>query len=151
VSDEQAEQPDKPLTGRARSLANLKPFVKGNKASKGRPKDLARLGDILMRELYKNVPASLAGKVVSTTQGELFVMQLVKAAINKGMSDRRLLLQFIEQHETRQARLEAAKLRKQAEGTSEIDWDAERQELYERLCKATGVQPIAQTNGEPNG
>ena len=146
MSDRRTSGP-KTESGRARSLANLKPFAKGNTASKGRPKDLARLGDILMRELYKNVPASLAGKTVNTTQGELFIMQLVKAAINKGMSDRRLLLQFIEQHEARQARNEEKRAKQQADGTGEIDWDAEKQELYERLARITGVQ-VPATNDD---
>ena len=52
-----------PLTGRARSLANLKPFVKGVSPNPGgRPKDLARFGDILMREFYKTVVATMNGK-----------------------------------------------------------------------------------------
>ena len=45
VSDEQADQP---LTGRARSLSNLKPGQPGNKS--GRPKDRGRFGEILMKE-----------------------------------------------------------------------------------------------------
>jgi hypothetical protein len=65
---EETDQPQ-PLTGRARSLANLRPFVKGQIGNaKGRPKDLARFGDILMREFYKTILASLAGKTVNKTQ-----------------------------------------------------------------------------------
>jgi hypothetical protein len=59
---------DPPLTGRARSLANLRPFVKGQ------PKDLARFGDILIREFYKTVPVNLAGKTVNKTQGEIVAL-----------------------------------------------------------------------------
>jgi hypothetical protein len=39
--------------------------------TKGRPKDLARFGNILMREFYKTVPVNLAGKTVNETQGEI--------------------------------------------------------------------------------
>ena len=59
MSDEQTGQP---LTGKARSLANLRPFAKGNKANlNGRPKGLTRFGDILMKQLEKSVTANLAG------------------------------------------------------------------------------------------
>jgi hypothetical protein len=63
VSDE-TDQPQT-LTGKARSLASLRPFKKGGVSNpKGRPKDLARFGDILMGEFYKTVPASLAGNLI---------------------------------------------------------------------------------------
>jgi hypothetical protein len=64
-------------------------------------------------------------------------MQMMKKAINGNMSDRRLLLQFIEAHEIREAKREEQRLKKQADGTEEIDWDAEREETYQRLRKAT--------------
>jgi hypothetical protein len=35
---------------------------------------LARFGDILMKEFYKTVPASLGGKTVGETQGEIVAM-----------------------------------------------------------------------------
>jgi hypothetical protein len=134
---EEADQSQE-LTGRARGNANLRPFQKGNTfGAKGRPKDLARFGSILMGEFYKTVPAQLAGKVVNKMQGELLAMQMMKAAINGTMSDRRLLLQFIEAHEAREANREEIKLKKQADGSEEIDWDAEREEVYQRLLKAT--------------
>jgi hypothetical protein len=60
-SDEQETQP---LTGKARRLANLKPFVKGQSGNKsGGPKDLGRFGEILMKEFYKTVAASMNGKI----------------------------------------------------------------------------------------
>jgi hypothetical protein len=65
---------------------------------KGSSKDLAHFGDILTKEFYKKVPAQLAGKVVNKIQGEILAMQMMKAAINGKMCDRRLLLQFIEAH-----------------------------------------------------
>jgi hypothetical protein len=61
--------------------------------------------------------------------------------------ERRLLLQFIEQHEARVARLEELKIKKALEGLDEIDWDAEREEVYQRLLKATAdVQLPPQAN-----
>jgi hypothetical protein len=60
VSEEQASRP---LTGRARSLANLKPFKKGESGNKsGRPKDLVNFGDLLMK-FYKIVPANPRGTI----------------------------------------------------------------------------------------
>ena len=74
MSDEPVE---KPLTGRARSLANLKPFPKGKSANPGgRPKDPARFGDLLMREFYKTVVVKMGGKTVNKTQGEIVAMQI---------------------------------------------------------------------------
>ena len=64
-----SDEEDQPLTGRERRLANLRPFQKGNTFGKGRPKDLARFGDILMGEFYKTILASLAGKTVNKTPG----------------------------------------------------------------------------------
>ena len=149
MSEEQAAQP---LTGKARRLANLKPWKKGETGNKsGRPKDIVNFGDLLMKEFYKTVPANLGGKTVNKMQGEIIAMQMVKGAINKGPLAQKLILQFIVEHESRLARIEEMKLKKQLEGTSEIDWDAEKQELYERLCKVTGVQAIAHTNANPNG
>jgi hypothetical protein len=91
-----------------------------------------------MKEFYKPVPVSLVGKTVNKTQGEVLAMQMMKKAINGTMSDRRLLLQFIEAHEVREAKRVEQRLKKQAEGSDEIDWDSEREETYQRLLKATG-------------
>jgi hypothetical protein len=76
MSDE-ADRPEF-LTGRERRLANLRPFQKGNTFGKGRPKDLARFGDILMGEFYKTILASLAGKTVNKTQGEMVALEIVQ-------------------------------------------------------------------------
>ena len=148
--------PDKPYV-----VGNKKPplhtrFQKGKSSNpgvrpKGQSKDLVSFGDILMKELFKTVPANLGGKTVNKQQGEILAMQMVKGAINKGPTAQKLILQFIEQHEVRLAKLEELRLRKQAEGKSEIDWDAEKQELYERLCRVTGVQPTAPKNEESDG
>jgi hypothetical protein len=76
VSDEPADQP---LTGRARRLANLKPFVEGQSGNKsGRPKDLGRFGEILMKEFYRTVVASMGGKTVKKIQGEIVAQQMVR-------------------------------------------------------------------------
>jgi hypothetical protein len=135
VSDDQ-EAP--PLTGKAKGYANLKPWKKGVSGNKsGRPKDLGKFGEILMREFYKTVVANMGGKTVKKTQGELVAAQMVKSAIVKGGNAASLLLKFIEAHEARAARREELKLKKQADGSEEIDWDAEREEVYQRLLKAT--------------
>jgi hypothetical protein len=142
--------PDEPY-----KVGNKKPplhtrFPKGKSGNPGgRPKasskDLANIGDLLMKEFYKTVPASLGGKTVNKMQGEIFMMQMMKAAINGKMSDRRLLLQFIEAHEVRAAKREEARLKKQADSYQEIDWDEAREQLYQKLAKAAAdiVQPLA--------
>jgi hypothetical protein len=119
--------------------AEREPGQSGNPSGrpKGRSKDLDNFGDILMREFFKTVPVSLVGKTVNKTQGEVLAMQMMKKAINGGTPERRLLLQFVEQHEARVARLEELKIKKALEGLDEIDWDAEREEVYQRLMKAT--------------
>ena len=77
-------------------------------------------------------------------------MQMMKKAISGTMSDRRLLLQFIEAHEEREARREELKLKKQADGSEEIDWGVELEETYQRLLEATAeiVQLPAPTISE---
>jgi hypothetical protein len=144
--------PDEPY-----KVGNKKPplntrFQKGKSGNpsgrpKGRSQDLDNFGDILMKEFFKTVPVSLVGKTVNKTQGEVLAMQMMKKAINGGTPERRLLLQFIEQHEARVARLEELKIKKALEGLDEIDWDAEREQLYQRLLKATAdVQLPPQAN-----
>jgi predicted transport protein len=133
--------PDKPY-----KVGNKKPplhtrFQKGKSGNaggrpKGSSKDLANFGDILMKEFYKTVPANLGGKTVNKMQGELVAHQMIYNAIKKGQAAHmKLLLQFMEQHEARAAAREALQIKKHAEGSVEIDWDAEKHELAERLIK----------------
>jgi hypothetical protein len=134
--------PDKPSkVGNKKSPLHTR-FQKGKSGNpggraKGSSKDLAHFGDILTKEFYKKVPAQFAGKVVNKIQGEILALQTMKAAIHGKMPDRRLSLQFIEAHEVREAKREEQRLKKQADGTEEIDWDVEREETYQRLLKAT--------------
>jgi hypothetical protein len=133
VSEEQLSEP---LTGKAKRLANLKPFVKGRSGNpSGRPKNLARLGDLFTQELFKHVPVTMGGKMVNKMQAEILVSQMVKQAIAKGGNSTRIALQFMEAHEAREAAKEERKAKQIAEGSVEIDWDAEKHELAERLIK----------------
>jgi hypothetical protein len=137
VSDEQEAPPAPPLTGKAKRLANLKPYVKGQSGNKsGRPKDLAKFGDILMKEFYKTVVASMGGKTVKKRQGEIVATMMVKNAISKGPIAMNLLLKFIEAHEAREAKREELLLRKKLDGSVEIDWDDEKEQLYQRVVRA---------------
>jgi hypothetical protein len=147
--------PDKPY-----KVGNKKPpletqFQKGVSGNpggrpKGRSKDLVNFGDILMKEFYKTVPATLAGKVVNKTQGEILAMQMMKAAISGTMSDRRLLLQFIEAHEAREAKREELLLRKKLDGSVEIDWDDEKEQLYQRVVRAMSDDEQVQLTAPKN-
>jgi hypothetical protein len=143
VSDEQ-EAP--PLTGKAKGWANLKPWTKGQSGNKsGRPKDLAKFGDILMKEFYRTVAANLGGKTVKKSQGEIVARQMVKNAISKGPASLNILLKFVEAHEARQAAAELAKAKKVADGSVEIDWDAEKEELYQRVMNAANADALQVT------
>jgi Family of unknown function (DUF5681) len=134
--------PDKPY-----KVGNKKPplhtrFQKGKSGNPGgrpksSPKDLANFGDILMKEFYRTVPANLGGKTVNKMQGELMAHQMVKNAINKGPVAQKLLLTVIEAHEAREAAREELQAKKQAEGSVETDWNAEKEALYQRFVKAT--------------
>jgi Family of unknown function (DUF5681) len=90
------KQPDQALTGKARHLANLKPFPKGKSGNpSGKPKDLANFGELLMKEFYKTVIANMAGKTVKRSQGETVAQQVVKNAIvTKQASHMALLAQI---------------------------------------------------------
>jgi hypothetical protein len=150
VSEEQAA----PLTGRARSLANLKPWKKGHSPNPGgKPKGLARFGDILAKEFLKTVPANIAGQTVNKTQGEILAQVMMKNAITtKQASHIALLLKFMEAHESRLAALEAVKIKQVAEGSIEIDWDDEKEKAYQELVARAGkaVQAAAQTKDTSN-
>ena len=128
------EQETPPLTGKAKGYANLKPWKKGQSGNpSGRPKNLARLGDLFTQELFKTVPVSMGGKIVNRMQAEILVAQMVKQAIAKGGNYTKLSLQFMEQHEAREEKREERKAKQIAEGSTEIDWDAEREATYARL------------------
>jgi hypothetical protein len=144
--------PDKPYkVGNKKPPLNtrFKPGQSGNPSGrpKGRSKNLDNFGDILMKELYKTVPANLGGKTVSKTQGELLAIRMMKYAINGGPPAQKILLQSIAEHVARQARQAEIQAKKEAEGSTELDWDAEREEIYERLLRATAnVQLLAPPN-----
>ena len=90
------KQPSQPLTGRARSLANLKRYPKGQTGNlSGRPKDLANFGDLLMKEFYKTVTAVMNGKTVKKSQGEIVAQQMVKNATKGKPPIRRSLFTIV--------------------------------------------------------
>jgi hypothetical protein len=99
-----------------------------------------------MKEFYKTVPASLGGKTVNKMQGELVAHQMVKNAINKGPVSQNLLLKFIEAHEARQVAREELQAKKQAEGSVETDWDAEKEALYQRWVRANAPLQVTVSN-----
>jgi hypothetical protein len=148
VSDEQEASV---LVGRAKSRANLRaPWKKGQSGNpSGKPKNLARLGDLFTKELFKQVPVTMGGKIVNRMQAEILVSQMVKQAIAKGGTATRIALQFMEDHEAREAAREERKAKQAAEGGTEIEWDAEKHELAERLIKkAEALQVTAPPTNE---
>jgi hypothetical protein len=108
--------------------------LSGNKS--GKPKDLAKFGNLLMKEFYKTVVAQMNGKTVKKSQGEIVATMMVKNAIAKGPVAMNLLLKFIEAHEAREAKREELLLRKKLDGSVEIDWDDEKEQLYQRVVRA---------------
>ena len=67
MSDEPAE---KPVTGMARRLANLKRYPKGETGNRsGRPTDIVRFGDLLMKEFCKTVAAPPQGPALQRRNG----------------------------------------------------------------------------------
>jgi uncharacterized protein DUF5681 len=154
VSDE--KEPRAPV-GREKGYANLRPrppWKKGESGNpSGKPKNLARLGDLFTQELFKTVPVTMGGQIVNKMQAEVLVSQMVKQAIAKGGTATRIALQFMEDHEAREAAKEERKAKQAAEGSVEIDWDAEKHELAERLIKKAELLqlPAHPTNEDPNG
>ena len=76
--------------------------------------------------------------MVRASQSELFAQQMVKNGITKGPQAMKLVLQFIEAHEGREAAKEA-EAKKAAEGDSieEFSWDDAKERLYQDLQAAT--------------
>jgi hypothetical protein len=60
-----------------------------------------------MKEFYKTVVASLGGKTVKRTQGEIVAQQMVKNAIVKGPASTALLLKLSSLRHTRRAKRRA--------------------------------------------
>ena len=118
-----------------------RPFQKGKSGNpSGRPKNLSRFGDVLMKEFFKPVVAQVGGKMVRASQSQLLAQQMVKNGITKGPQAMKLLLQFIEAHEAREAAkqaLEAKKAAEDGENIEDFSWDAAKEELYQAL-KAAG-------------
>ena len=151
--------PDKPY-----AVGNKKPplytrFQKGKSGNPGgRPKgpskdlNLVNLGELFTRELYKTVVANVNGKVVKKSQAEVLVSQMVKQAIHKGGTATRIALQFMEAHEAREAAREERRAKQEAEGSVEIDWDAEKERVYQDLmARATSLVQSTPTEDTANG
>ena len=77
--------------------------------------------------------------MVVASNHQLFVQQMIKDGITKGTAAKRLVLQFMEQHEAREAAREELAAKKQAEGPVDIDRDAEQEAmlLREKFGKTT--------------
>ena len=114
----------------------FKPGQSGN--PRGRPKGRAKdLTSLVMKEFYKPVVVNIGGKTVKKSQAEIVVQKMVKNAITKGGASLKLVLKVVEEHEAREDRREELKAKKEAEGSIEIDWDEEKEQLRQRLMAAT--------------
>jgi hypothetical protein len=112
----------------ARRLANRKRYPKGETGNRsGRPKDIVRFGDPLMKEFYKTVPASLGGKIINKMQGEIIAMQMRRVP-QQGPGRDEPPAQI---HCRARGRLARREL--QANGSVEIDWDEQKEELYQEM------------------
>jgi hypothetical protein len=148
------EQEEKPLTGRAKSLANLKPWKKGSSPNPGgKPKGVAHFGDILAKEFLKTATVKIGNETINKAQGEILASVMMKNAITtKQASHTALLLKFMDAHESRQAALEALKIKQISEGSVDIDWDEEKEKAYQELVTRAGkAVQIAATEGTSNG
>jgi hypothetical protein len=76
---------------------------------------------------------------------------MIKQAITKGGTATKIALQFMEAHEAREAAREERRAKQIEEGSVEINWDEEKERVYQDLmARATSlVQSTA--NEEPNG
>ena len=115
-----------------------RPFQKGKSGNpSGRPKNLSRFGDVLMKEFFKTVDAQVGGKMVRASQSQLFAQQMVKNGITKGPTAMKLVLQFIEAHEAREAAKEALKVKRASEGgLANFSWDDEKERILQELSDA---------------
>jgi hypothetical protein len=151
--------PDKPyVVGNKKPPLHtrFKPGQSGNPRGrpKGRCKDLnlVNLGGLFTRELFKTVGVNVNGKVVKKSQAEVLVAQMVKQAITKGGTATRILLQFMEAHEAREAAREERRAKQEAEGSVEINWDEEKERAYQDLmARATALVQSTATDEDPNG
>jgi uncharacterized protein DUF5681 len=138
VSD---EQETKPLTGRARSLANLKRNPKGVSGNpSGRPKDLRRFGDILMKEFYKTVAASLGGKTVNKMQGEIVAQQMVTPSSATA--------RFQPMWSQTAARQRGRAMRRSSRGTY-TDHDGQRPWLEGTIDRSGSIRLVSETTQPP--
>ena len=126
-----------------------RPFQKGKSGNpSGRPKNLSRFGDVLMKEFFKTVDARVGGEMVRASQSQLFAQQMVKNGITKGPTAMKLVLQFIEAHEAREAAKEALKEKKAAEGgTANFSWDEEKERVLQELEASVKASKQALQNG----
>jgi Family of unknown function (DUF5681) len=111
--------------------------LKGRSKGGSKEKALSDLGGLVMEGFYKPVLVNINGKTVKKSQAEILAQQMVKDAIKKGGAATKFLLKFIEEHEAREARREELNKKKKAEGYTEIDWDAVKEKVYQRLMRAT--------------
>jgi hypothetical protein len=113
--------------------------LKGRSKGGSKDKALGNLGDLVMKGFYNPVWVNLNGGTVKKSQAEIIAQQMVKHAIKKGGAAIKFLLKFIEEHEAREVRREELNKKKNAEGYTEIDWDAEKEKVYQRLMRATEI------------
>ena len=84
-----------------------------------------------MRELFKPVEATVNGQPVKTTQYQLFVQQLIKAGITGNTPARKLVLEFMRDHEVREKMFADEIATQKAGGLLQLDWDAEEESIMQ--------------------
>jgi hypothetical protein len=88
-----------------------------------------------MKELSKTVPATINGKPIKATNGQLFVASLVKDGITKGPQSKALLAKTIKECEAHMAAKAEALNNAEAQepAAGKFNWEEEEEKLYQEI------------------
>ena len=136
---------DKPQKKRA---PRGKPFIQGEDERRWLKgghvaKNLATADELFLDEFFKEVDAKKGNAWVREKQYKLFMEQLIQHGIKGRMSDRKLVLQFFEQVETRKAQRAAEAKTTMAGGAGAFDWDEAKERLLQGMKEIVAAERAA--------